>query len=174
MQSTLHKPIAPTHAQPTVAGVRIIIPATARAGFLDLRSLATGETWTVGRAERRDITIHDDSISRMHCHIERRDGDRLVIVDRGSRNGIQVARLGQKRGSMRRPEVELQLGRSVHLGDVVLVPVDADARAPIVAYRLSEFVRAAGRLYGPGSILQRMAGFGHSIMSLFGRRPQGR
>jgi len=43
----------------------------------------------IGRSRRADVHLVDDGVSRVHAII-RQDGDRLVIEDRGSRNGTFV------------------------------------------------------------------------------------
>ena len=57
------------------------------------RTLAPGRVLTLGRSEEADFTIADTRISRIHCKVECRDGE-WVVVDLGSRNGTWV---GDKR-----------------------------------------------------------------------------
>ncbi len=51
--------------------------------------LPAGATLTIGRAEDNDIVVDDVRISRRHARIESRSVG-LVVVDLGSRNGMQV------------------------------------------------------------------------------------
>lgn len=154
-----------------VAGVRIVSPGHAGSRVILLSGLRTGEAYTIGRAERCDITVYDESVSRMHCRIERLPTGELAVIDQGSRNGIRFARLGPGDARVRVPSAELCLGSHVYLGDTVVVPIDEHARVPIIARRLTEFIRNAGGVYGPGSILQRMAGLRQSLVAwLVGRQ----
>jgi pSer/pThr/pTyr-binding forkhead associated (FHA) protein len=118
---------------------------------------------TIGRAERCDLTIYDDAISRRHCRIERPAEHRFIIVDEGSRNGVRVRRLGPDNTPRKRSRALLRLGYRIELGDTDVTPVDALTRVPIVAYRVSEFMRGAEAAYGGGSMMRRLAGFGASL-----------
>ena len=89
----------------------------------------------------------------------------LAIIDHGSRNGVRFARLGAGDARIPVQSAELCLGCHVYIGDTVVVPVDEHARVPSVARRLTELIRKAGGVYGPGSILQRMAGLRRSLMA---------
>jgi pSer/pThr/pTyr-binding forkhead associated (FHA) protein len=152
----------------TVAGVRIVSPGHAGSTIVDLSGLDIGESLTIGRAERRDVTIYDDSVSRMHCRIKRQPDGQLVVIDEGSSNGVRLAKLGPGDARKRVTSTELRLGSYVYIGDTALVAIDEHARVPIIARRLTEFIRNAGGVYGPGSVLRRMAGFGQSIMTRLG------
>jgi FHA domain-containing protein/uncharacterized protein DUF1707 len=48
-----------------------------------------GHPYLLGRHPDCDLVIDDDSVSRRHASI-RREGDRWLLVDLGSRNGTQV------------------------------------------------------------------------------------
>jgi hypothetical protein len=41
---------------------------------------------TIGRTSNNDIVVADTSVSRLHAYV-RRDGDRWIIADAGSKNG---------------------------------------------------------------------------------------
>jgi len=41
---------------------------------------------TIGRTSNNDVAIADHSVSRLHAYV-RRDGDRWVVADAGSKNG---------------------------------------------------------------------------------------
>ena len=45
---------------------------------------------TIGRVGNNDIVIPDPSISRLHAYV-RRDGDRWLVADAGSKNGTWLA-----------------------------------------------------------------------------------
>ena len=48
-----------------------------------------GNRLTLGRTDAADVVINDSSLSRVHASINR-DGDRVWIVDEGSKNGTSV------------------------------------------------------------------------------------
>jgi pSer/pThr/pTyr-binding forkhead associated (FHA) protein len=54
------------------------------------RTLSSGDSLTIGRSEDADFTIADSRISRIHCRVQFRDGD-WVVMDTDSRNGLWVA-----------------------------------------------------------------------------------
>jgi serine/threonine protein kinase len=54
-----------------------------------VKTLAPGESLSIGRSEEADLPIRDTKISRIHCRVEQRDG-RWVVVDLDSRNGTWV------------------------------------------------------------------------------------
>lgn len=165
MPHTRFTPGPPSQKPSGVSGIRIVSPGHAGSTVIDLRKLDAGDSLTIGRAERCDITVYDESVSRVHCRIERLPGGRLVVTDAGSSNGIRFARLGPGDGREQVASAALQLGCYVYLGDTAIVAIDERARVPIIARRLTEFMRHAGGVYGPGSVLRRMAGFGHSLLA---------
>jgi serine/threonine protein kinase len=57
------------------------------------RTLSPGDSLTIGRSEDAGFSIADSRISRVHCRVEFRDGD-WVVLDTDSRNGLWV---GDKR-----------------------------------------------------------------------------
>jgi pSer/pThr/pTyr-binding forkhead associated (FHA) protein len=79
------------------------------------RTLAPGESLTIGRSEEANLPIRDTKISRIHCRIEQREG-RWVVTDLDSRNGTWV-------GSRRVKEHPLADGDTFLLGRSV--PVEA-------------------------------------------------
>ncbi len=81
-------------------------------GAADLRLIAlAGKSMTVGRLERNDISLVDDSVSRLHALLEARSGS-WCIRDLSSRNGTFVngERLVTER--VLRDNDELRLGAS--------------------------------------------------------------
>ena len=143
-----------------VAGVRMTDALGRPYAAVDLR---TRQSVTIGRAERCDVTVHHATVSRVHCRIDV-GPQRCTIVDLDSLHGVRVAHLGRKGPRERMPWYTLQLGNVVYLGGVQLIPIDAAIQAPIVAWRLSGFIRHAKALYGDGSMLDRLAGFGASVI----------
>ncbi len=65
---------------------------------------------SVGRARNNDIVLRDDSVSKLHAHF-RVEGERVFIVDTGSRNGTH------RNGVPLTPESEVEL----HTGDVLRI-----------------------------------------------------
>jgi hypothetical protein len=154
-----------------VAGLRITDAHGKLIRFVDLRE-HVGPV-LIGRAERCDVTIYDESVSRVHCRIEPGTKGRYAIVDEDSRNGVRIATLGPGDRRRRVTWEMLRLGSVVYLGDTRLIPVDEQIQAPIIAWRRSEFSRQARALYGSGSMLGRVVGFGQSLLAR-GERPQPR
>jgi hypothetical protein len=70
---------------------------------------------TIGRTSNNDITLAEASVSRFHAYV-RRDGDRWVVADAGSKNGSW---LGGK-ALERRKERPLPSRAELRLGDVDL------------------------------------------------------
>jgi pSer/pThr/pTyr-binding forkhead associated (FHA) protein len=70
---------------------------------------------TIGRTSNNDVVIADHSVSRLHAYV-RRDGDRWVVADAGSKNGSWL------RGDILEPRKERAiLSRAVlRVGDVEL------------------------------------------------------
>jgi len=81
---------------------------------------------TLGRLPDCDVRLADKSISRRHAHLER-DGDRWVLVDDGSRNGIF-------QDEERVERIELADGAEFKVGELYLrfrsMAVEAAAPAP--------------------------------------------
>jgi hypothetical protein len=67
---------------------------------------------TIGRSPDCIVTLKDPSISRNHARLMR-EGERWVLLDQGSRNGIVAA-------GVRRTRVELEDQMEVQLGEVLL------------------------------------------------------
>jgi pSer/pThr/pTyr-binding forkhead associated (FHA) protein len=66
----------------------------------------------IGRSPASDIVLDDSSVSRRHALIARR-GERTVILDDRSRNGVQV-------NGTRVTESDLRDGDTIHCGRVEL------------------------------------------------------
>src|SRR5262245_27553221 len=72
--------------------------ARPRAAIVALRMVATGRElplegdrrWILGKATTCDLVIDDPFVSGLHCILERRSGDALVVRDKSSRNGTFV------------------------------------------------------------------------------------
>ncbi len=76
---------------------------------------------TVGRATNNDIVIADATISKLHAWFVI-DGDRLLLVDAGSRNGTH---LGDTRLAAKTP-TPAKVGERIRFGSAELVLQDAN------------------------------------------------
>ena len=91
-------------------------------------ALAPG-VYRIGRAPTADIRLDDPSVSRMHATL-RVDLERVVLEERGSRNGIRV------NGELKHGPIALDAGDEIRLGTMVLALIepeptpDAGAAAP--------------------------------------------
>jgi pSer/pThr/pTyr-binding forkhead associated (FHA) protein/tetratricopeptide (TPR) repeat protein len=79
-----------------------------RGGVLEQRVTLDKDVIRIGRLDDNDVALKDGSISRHHARIERQ-GDRFVIKDLGSQNGIWS-------GGSRVPELELAPGTAFVMG----------------------------------------------------------
>ncbi len=66
---------------------------------------------TIGRDPAADITVDDDSVSRLHCQIVR-DGDVWMLEDLGSTNGTYLAGQSVQRSPLRDGEL-LKVGSTI-------------------------------------------------------------
>ena len=89
----------------------------------------------IGAAEFCDLTLPDDTVSNRHCEIARR-GDRLLVRDLGSTNGVFV-------NSTRVLEAFVEPGSRIQLGSVEL-GVEAESEEQIEVSPAESF----GPLYG--------------------------
>jgi Zn-dependent protease with chaperone function len=64
----------------------------------------------IGRNQENDIVLDSDRISRYHAEIVR-DGDDLLVVDKGSRNGVWVNRQRVKDSTAIKSGDEIRIGR---------------------------------------------------------------
>jgi pSer/pThr/pTyr-binding forkhead associated (FHA) protein/tetratricopeptide (TPR) repeat protein len=102
-------------AASTAAPARLVVTTPPLAGqefLLDRASVV------IGRTQENDIVLNHKSISRHHAKVIR-DGDRYVVVDLESANGVRVNGAEYER-------VELQSGDMLELGHVRLRFVTAD------------------------------------------------
>ena len=65
---------------------------------------------TIGRGAANDLVLNDTSVSRFHAVIKKTDGDRFVVGDRGSKNGVTI------NGARISSETVLQNGDLLTLG----------------------------------------------------------
>jgi predicted component of type VI protein secretion system len=98
----------------------------------DLRLIAlSGETMTVGRLARNDITLADDSVSRLHALLENRSGT-WCIRDLSSRNGTFVngERILTERVLRDSDDLRIGASRLVFRDDVVTPYEETHAAEP--------------------------------------------
>jgi len=108
-ETTLETPVA---AMPPARLLVMTQPLSGQEFILDRASLV------IGRTQENDIVLNHKSISRHHAKVIR-DGDRYVVVDLESANGVRVNGVEYER-------VELQSGDVVELGHVRLRFATAD------------------------------------------------
>lgn len=53
---------------------------------------SSAKKFTIGRDQKCDVPIADDSVSRLHAELTFLEGDRLSLADRGSSNGTFLLR----------------------------------------------------------------------------------
>ena len=101
--------------------------------------------YRVGRAPTSDIRLEDASVSRTHATL-RVDQERVVLEERGSRNGIRV------NGELKRGAIVLGPGDTILLGTIELLllepeptPDDAEAAATRPLPRLPSASEGPGR-----------------------------
>jgi pSer/pThr/pTyr-binding forkhead associated (FHA) protein len=91
-----------------------------------------------------DVAIHDETVSGLHCLLERH-GDRVLVHDCESKNGTRVNGVALKAG-------ELRPGSLLTLGRVSLVAYGPDMqqrpRVTLAAASLDEFLRFAVNVHG--------------------------
>lgn len=83
---------------------------------------------TVGRNEGNDIRLEHATVSGRHCSLEV-DGDRVRVRDLGSTNGTYI-------DDQRVEEGELQVGRTLRLGDLPMQLAASGAETPHPALHL--------------------------------------
>lgn len=92
------------------------------------RTLALGDSFTVGRSGDNDLTLEGDAaVSREHAAIRRAEGG-YVVEDLGSQNGTYVERSGS-RTRVTAP-TELADGDTIAIGDARLVYSAAETDDP--------------------------------------------
>jgi DNA-binding NtrC family response regulator len=106
------------------------------------------ETISIGTAEGNDIRLSDPTVSRYHLEL-RRKGDRVLVADLGSTNGVALDKVLLERGSIA-PGVVLEIGSTrLRISDgrtVVIDLPDADGvedlrgRSPVMR-RLMERIQ---------------------------------
>jgi hypothetical protein len=97
----------------------------------------------IGAAIACDIVIDDETVSGLHCLLERH-GERVLVHDCQSKNGTRVNGVALQ-------EAELTPGSLLTLGRVNLVAYGPDAQRPrvtLAATSLDEFLHTAVKAHG--------------------------
>jgi hypothetical protein len=97
----------------------------------------------IGAALACDIVIDDETVSGLHCLLERH-GERVLVHDCQSKNGTRVNGVALQ-------EAELTPGSLLTLGRVNLVAYGPDAQRPrvtLAATSLDEFLHTAVKAHG--------------------------
>ncbi len=84
----------------------------------------SGRTYVVGRLKSADLSIDDPDLSRRHVELVRR-GEKLVIIDLGSKNGSKLAERKLDSGE----EIAWPKGASLQIGATRLVYEDPVSEA---------------------------------------------
>jgi DNA-binding response OmpR family regulator len=107
---------------------------------------------TIGRWQDNDLIIDDRWVSRHHARV-RREGDRYLIEDLGSKNGTLVngRRIGEPTALADGDEIQVSpLVPLTFVGYASTAPLPAEARAPGLEFDLAtRQVRVRGRLLDP-------------------------
>jgi pSer/pThr/pTyr-binding forkhead associated (FHA) protein len=85
----------------------------------ELRVEAAGRTYVVGRMKSADLSIDDPDLSRRHVELVRK-GDKLVIIDLGSKNGSTLGERKLDSGQ----DIPWPRGESLRIGATRLVYED--------------------------------------------------
>ncbi len=113
---------------------------------------------SIGRTTARDIRIRSMSVSRDHADVRRTSKGEFRFRDRNSKNGVWVSDVGRYGKFRKVKAVTLKVGMHIRLGRVILVVVDTDGMAPIMAPRYTEFLRLAAVVYGNATGAARQIG----------------
>ncbi|MET0285482.1 MAG: sigma 54-interacting transcriptional regulator [Polyangiales bacterium] len=106
--------------------------------------VAVGDVARVGSATANDLTLTDDTVSRVHCELRPR-ADCVAIKDCGSTNGTYV-------DGVRVREAELQPGAKVRLGNSVFSIVSASTPSFVTVSEQNRF----GELIGSSLEMRRV------------------
>jgi DNA-binding NtrC family response regulator len=107
---------------------------------------------TIGAMEENDISLDDDTVSRMHCRIYV-DGDQYMIEDLGSTNGTFVNRV-RVREAWLNPNHLITLGKT----EIRFSPIDERVRiVPSERDRFGEIVGRDRRMREMYSILEKIS-----------------
>ena len=92
-------------------------------------------TLTVGRHRENDIVLRDSSVSRHHSCFTKK-GKKLVVIDKGSKNGTIV-------NGLRVESVRLEDGDVIRIGDNLVIVVSVVSSIETDSTMTGEHVRTA-------------------------------
>lgn len=157
-----------------IAGIHVM---GTRRTFWFSKLFARTDRVTIGRTRQRDIRIDDDSISRLHCTLEKvQIGDtvRYQLVDCDSYNGLRIRRHGRYSPSKAVDEAELTIFSRVRLGRIKLVPVTAASQCLMLVKTESGLMREAYDVYGAYKTAARFTGLSAVRLWNFFRKKRNR
>ena len=104
----------------------------------------------IGRADTCDIVLRDDAeVSREHAEITVDEQGRVVVTDKGSKNGTRVDEGVTFRDTRRVASHSLRIGE--HLIQVLGAPPPAPADEPVVTFTPDEHTSASDTQFFPSS-----------------------
>lgn len=126
----------------------------------------------VGRTRQCHIRVYDPTVSRRHCSILRMEDDRYMLRPLGSAKVFisPAGRYGTPRGIA---WTTVDIGIYIHLGNAILIPVDANGEAPVIAWRYSEYIRDNLQLYGSANGAHQHAGIPRRVLRKYDDRNTG-
>jgi hypothetical protein len=131
------------HADVPVVGLRVLPHGPAFAFDSFKMEGNTKRILVIGADMGCDVVIDDETVSGLHCLLERH-GERVLVHDCQSKNGTRVNGVALQEG-------ELTPGSLLTLGRVSLVAYGPDTqrrRVTLPAASLDEFLRTAVKAYG--------------------------
>lgn len=108
-----------------IAGPHLVVAEGSEAG----RRIPLGDTQTVGRGPGADVRLEDRGASRRHARLAR-VGDRWVVEDLGSKNGLRVNGRRCRRPRALRPGDEVTVGGTRLVLDAGLLDGAAPGEPP--------------------------------------------
>ena len=127
-----------------VAGFRVLGRNKPGVFYIPMDQLAKREL-TIGRTDNRDLRIRHRTVSRLHCVLARNVDGRLLMLDAGAKNQLELAENGTRRPISWRI---IEVGDHLQIGNVTLVALDADGRCPLRSWSGADLIRHAIALYG--------------------------
>ena len=113
---------------------------------------------SIGRTNQSDVRIRDQSVSRLHCMVERVEPGRYVIIDCLASNGLLVSPYGRFSDYQQVRSAELDVFMRIRLGRAKLAPVLADGTSPLIVSTEKMFALEAYEVYGSARAAQNHTG----------------
>jgi len=93
----------------------------------------SGHSLTVGRDRKNDIVLRDKSVSRHHACFSK-NGENLVVTDKGSKNGTIV-------NGLRVESVRLEDGDVIRIGDNLVIVIHVSSSSETEATVTGEHIK---------------------------------